>query len=1067
MIVAKDFYLLRTPLLPLNVLEQFNGLPHAQLNERLKAIFNNRFLQEAIYIASPELYQEFEKWQEGKITDGRDLNKLLFSLFRYLLRMSARCTPYGLFAGCALGAITENTGISLAGPAAHKKHCRLDMNYVAELSSSISLLPEVQEQLRYFPNNSLYKIAGKYRYAEFSVKNKFRHYHLSAVDCSDYLEAILCKAAAGATLHNLAQCIVSSEISTEEARHFVTELLQNQLLVSELEPTITGEEFFTRLIKKLDTLQHTAHITEKLLHINELLNQPSGGIESYLQTNAVVKELLPDTHLKDLVQTDLFMATRQNTISALAITEVQRHATKLWSLSRLTSIADLDDFRQAFLERYDQQEVPLVLALDAETGIGYGSAGAGQADHSPLVDDIIAGKREDPKTIAWSKLHDFQLKKLNDCLRENKSEIEITDKDLEDLKEPGTLTIPDSFHVIGTILAKTTADIDAGNFQFEWHHCGGPSVGTLMGRFCHGDHMLAAKVKACLLEEEQCNPDQIYAEVIHLPEARTGNVLLRPELRKHEIVYLGKGSVELERQIPLTDLLISISDDRIVLRSKKFNKTIIPRLSTAHNFGTGLPAYKFICDLQYQQIHGTAGWRWTIGNEEPFLPRVRYGKVILCKSTWILHKKDYPELNGKAISGDTNVDVYMTFYEHITKLNGLPSHLQIVEGDNALPINLRSESCVRILADTLIKKERVELQERLATTDNCFVQGPGGVHTNEIIIPFKTIPKTAVTNSTNRREMYLPKQETVILTRQVTQDPQTNFIIGSQWLYAKIYCGTSSGERILKEVVNPLTEKLLNDKIIDKWFFMRYADPQHHLRLRFHNCHNSGFWKTVLERLYSAMELSIENCLAYKIQLDTYQRETRRYGARTIEITEDIFYYDSQAVINYIALLDGEEGEQYRWLLATRGLDMLLGDFDYDTGSKLTLVKKLQQGFFAEFGGDKRLSDQLNNKYREYMRLVSSFLDPSRDEENQVTEAVQLFASRSYLLRQAADKIRALRVFDNTILPFDELVPSYIHLFLNRILLCNQRKHELVIYHFLSKYYESQLAIRKIQLQKV
>src|SRR2546423_10416900 len=122
MIVAKDFYLVRTPFLPVNVLEQFDGGSHTDLNERLKEIFARPYLQEAIYIASPELYQEFQKWQQGNLTDKKEVDKLLLSLFRYLLRMTTRCTPYGLFAGCAVGEIGETSQIQLAHPDQYKKH---------------------------------------------------------------------------------------------------------------------------------------------------------------------------------------------------------------------------------------------------------------------------------------------------------------------------------------------------------------------------------------------------------------------------------------------------------------------------------------------------------------------------------------------------------------------------------------------------------------------------------------------------------------------------------------------------------------------------------------------------------------------------------------------------------------------------------------------------------------------------------------------------------------------------------------------------------------------------------
>src|SRR5690606_18084014 len=141
------------------------------------------------------------------------------------------------------------------------KHCRLDMNYVAELAAMITQVPEIQRQLTYFPNNSLYRMADTYRYASFTIKNKFRHDDLTSVNSTPYLDKILHTAAQGATIPVLTDCITDDDITGEEAAEFIQELIESQLLVSELEPTVTGDEFFDVLAKKLEALQHTRPLT--------------------------------------------------------------------------------------------------------------------------------------------------------------------------------------------------------------------------------------------------------------------------------------------------------------------------------------------------------------------------------------------------------------------------------------------------------------------------------------------------------------------------------------------------------------------------------------------------------------------------------------------------------------------------------------------------------------------------------------------------------------------------------------------------------------------------------------
>ena len=80
----------------------------------------------------------------------------------------------------------------------------------------------------------------------------------------------------------------------------------------------------------------------------------------------------------------------------------------------------------------------------------------------------------------------------------------------------------------------------------------GPSGARLFGRFCHGDDALRAHVEAHLRAEEALRPEAIFAEVVHLPQGRLGNVLCRPALRAHEIPYLGRSGRRAGRRIPIT-----------------------------------------------------------------------------------------------------------------------------------------------------------------------------------------------------------------------------------------------------------------------------------------------------------------------------------------------------------------------------------------------------------------------------------------------------------------------------------------------------------------------------------
>ena len=91
-----------------------------------------------------------------------------------------------------------------------------------------------------------------------------------------------------------------------------------------------------------------------------------------------------------------------------------------------------------------------------------------------------------------------------------------------------------------------------------------------------------------------------------------------------------------------------------------------------------------------------------------------------------------------------------------------------------------------------------------------------------------------------------------------------------------------------------------------------------------------------------------DNHSVHNVQFETYQREVERYGFDTMELSETIFYYQSLAILNFISLLDGDEGEQYRWQIALKAMDMILDDFQY-TPRKNGTLKIIDKNFADEF----------------------------------------------------------------------------------------------------------------------
>lgn len=1041
-----DFYLLRMPVVSLeNLLSLNKDLKQKSLEICMKEIFSQPFYQEAIYVASPELFQEFQKWLDGALTNDKEVSKLATSLYKYYVRMCTRCTPYGLFAGSVLGNISENaTEISFDEYQKYHQHSRLDMNYVAELTEYIANLPAVKSQLKYYLNSSLYKVGNAYRYAQHRLKNKYRSYCLTSINSSKYLEKVVKMAQNGILLAELADSLVDRNVNSELAISFVEKLIHSQVLVSELEPTVTGDEFFKVLINRLKSIPGTEDIVEKLTIIQELLDKKSDDLLRYKAIKIAIDENFKTTSSKDLVQTDLFFKTTQNNLSNKVAQKLAQQLQSLLKLRRKFEQTNLMAFQKAFSERYEAQEVPLLIALDSEGGIGYGKLQKGKGANLPLVDNVLIDKKEtDNKKIKWNAINELVLKKYEEAISTKGNSVILTQADIDSITEKNkseTWGLPASSYLFGTLIANNSEAMDSGDFKFYLKAFSGPSSGNLLARFCHGDNQLTEKVREALHQEQAEYQDTILAEVVHLPESRVGNILMRPTLREYEIPYLGHSSVEKDKQIDLDDLMVSVQFGKIKLRSKRLNKYVIPRLTSAHNYARGLSIYKFLCDLQFQNINMGIYWNWGIVENKPFLPRVEFENIILSPAKWYVKK----QVN---FSKNANQEIIDSSIRTIISGQNLPQSCLIVEGDNELLIDFETSIGRKIFYEKLSQSEAV-LHEFLSSPQHCYIENEGQKFCNEVIIPINYTKKKIDSTITKVSEI-----ETQIKGIQV----QRTFSVGSEWLYLKIYGGVKSLDKILSDDILPLTNELLKEGIIEKWFFIRYEDTDKHLRIRFYHANKPDFIGTVLSRLHEVLKDYLNEGIIFKIQADTYQREIERYGNNTMELSESIFYHDSKAVASVLSLIEGDAGEKFRWMFGLRGLDMLLDDFEYNLPAKLKLMKNLKEGFFQEFGGGDKLKHQLNDKYRLERESIEQILDYQQDSE-EIKPAIDFFKERSEALKSIYEAIKYLQLSDIHTYTHDTLLPSYIHMFMNRIFVTDNRKHELIIYYFLDKYYHSKMA---------
>ncbi|WNB18522.1 lantibiotic dehydratase [Marivirga arenosa] len=1039
------YYLLRTPVLPIEEAFEFIEADFNQNKDLIADKISKPFIEDSFFLASPDFMTALKKYMsEVKYFSVDD--KVVKSFYKYFVRMSSRCTPFGLFAGCAVGTFSDQSKIKFDSNK-YKSVSRLDMYYVSAITDYFNKIPLLRNQLRFFPNETIYPNGNNYRYIEYINTRSSRSYKISGFSGNSLICELLQVAQKGMYFSELKRFLINKKFKEEEVDNYLQQLIESQILVSDLLPSITGEEYFTVLIERLKKLNSTEDIVRDLEDVNSVVKKGRWSEEKKVTIEKILSKYIPiDT--KNIVQTDLFFNTVTNTVNKSVISEISKLVTEYTSSEEFQSPYSMGDFAIKFQKKYGDREIPLLRALDNETGIGYKVSDSSSTAYMPLLENMKFSKSGYHSRNSWDSSKGKKVKILLDALKKGLQSVDLksySPKPNQTARDK--MKVPKSMFMFGSLLSKSTETLDSGEFNFLLSAIGGPSGANLLGRFCSGDQQLQQFVQESLQEEEATNEEIIFAEIVHLPDGRTGNVVMRPTLRDYEIPILTNSSVDEEHTIKLSDLLVSVIGDKVVVRSKKLNKRVIPRLTNAHNYHNGLPVYKFLSDLQFQGFCRPHLWEWSILADQPFLPRIQYGKLILERATWNLSKASFL----KRPSDESPSEYFKQLKE---KLN-MPDKVVLVEGDNELLLSLTSLISVNILTDKL-KKRDIKLKEYLFSSENTFIKDEKGSYANELIVPFSTVHEEPIYSNSGRlqRQIATPEKRAIL---------KRNFKVGDSWIYFKVFTGSKTADKILIDIIKPLSEELLVEGVIEKWFFIRYVEHGNHIRVRFYNSQKADFWVEVIKRMKDAFSSLQENGLVSQMQIDSYDREIERYGNATMELSEQMFFYDSIAITEFLDLIDGDTGEEYRWLLALLNIDSLLNDFQLTLHEKFQLLSQLKEYFYEETNNgskNKSLWVSLNNKYRQYSKVIFDLLDQNTFEKEDISEAIQCFKRRSernkILVGEVLSKFNSdKKVSDVSLFSF---LSSHIHMTLNRTFIAKQRIHETVIYHLLAKYYDSKLS---------
>lgn len=961
---------------------------------RLPEVLKQISFQNAIWLASPVFFKILARkdFEYGRLND-----KEKFTVHKYYNRICFRPTPFGSFSSFSLLKWGNGEPIVLADNKDAEIYVLADQQILARLNQVRKPKADKDDLIL---NPCLYRIEREYRFIHgvFADGKKYQFEIKALAAVKFHIDLVgLFKEGAVKHSHLLSWIQVEGACTEKEANEYLHFLLEEQFLMSRTQggliyrnfeivpPSKSSPDLFWKSRQAI-----AAPGTTSLPILAAKLMSSSGlGLDA------------------EKINQPFYAALGKSALSG------SRGETEKLELGQAVSLlrklafpqqnVDLRRFIDDFRKRFDRQKVPLLLALDPDAGISYGGLSKGISEPGMLENLDFSTKRNGDPTVGWSFVHRMLFRRwIGDKLRDPWSPLEINEEDLNDLQ----INPPDSPHFPQTlaVLYRKTAE------HLLIEHAAGVSATSLIGRFsCFNQdiHRLCSELAA---KEIAANPGVVFADIGQLSDIHVDNINRRLRIYPFEIPLNVFSTLPPEQQLNPGDLLLSVQKGELVLESGRLGRRVIPRLATAFNFRHNNSAvFRLLCDLQFQGLSTSVTIELdALFPELDFYPRITYQNTILSLAKWNLRKEQLNELTG------FTPDELPAGLQKFRKEYRIPRHVTLGEYDQQLVFDLADDMEAALFIQCLKGLEKAEVKEYLLPDRS--------IRNGHEVFAGQIVAFLAHDNC-----IYHP-------AIQVTSDmaEPRDFMVGSQWLYLKIYCTPRIANSILTDIARPFIFE--NRALIEKWFFIRYDEQGHHLRLRF--CAAEDNIGGLLVAFRKRMSISGYDHLIHDYHLDTYRREIERYSATLMPLVEDVFHAGSELVIWFLRqkALRGRWSE-FEFGLVTANLMITCCIADHE--SRLEYIREAAGAFFVEFGGSKTLKIQMDQKYRELKSMVEMAM-----RNTIMLRKCSLLRKRVKHLISAVSDIRII----NT------LAADLVHMQLNRTFHSDQRQQEYLAYYCLEKY---------------
>jgi thiopeptide-type bacteriocin biosynthesis protein len=872
-------FMIRTPIFSTDNYFDFfrKDMDFNEIKERLLEICNDSVFREAILVSSKSLYNTIIDFCDGK--EIKKFDYFLQSIYKYLIRMSMRPTPFGVFSGVDFGEYTEETSISYEGNN-FKKFARPDLEWIVKIVKDLE--DNYYKGLTFNVNDSIF-IKGERALLIHSTdkEDNNRIGEISIRATKPFMKTY--DLARDGIEYNKLKYILIDEYSIEDENkidNFLKQLIEREFLISKLRPPLTVLDQFDYLINEIKKAKIEIPLVDELLEIKEKLkiyNETSVGHGEKIYLD-LYEKMASVASVKNILQVDMKLNLKEKKINKKIISDINDLMNILLELSMSIENPEpfLSKYKQEFIEKYGQdREISLLEMLDNDIGIGPPMNYERPRNNRAL--DISSNELLD------NNVRDYFMEKYFQAVKTNSRNIVIRDNEIKnlELQKINYENIPDSLEINLLVKNKSEDNTDEDFIYYIGPNLGSTSAGKSFGRFSH--MMREPNEFFEELDErniELTNSDEyITCEVSYLPsEVRNANVTRNIHGSEYEMSLFTNGSKDNLYRIKLDDIFIGLENNTFYAKSKTLNKKLLLTINNMLNPQTAPNAIRFLNDISLDEKKLWYKFAWSdVYKDFSYIPAIKYKKFTIMPETWKMNK-----INMK-ITKKTEFNEFKKEFNNYRTKYGAPQYVYITFADNRILLNLDNERCVKILYHECKNSFNEIVLNAYENEGINIVKEKDKDYICELVIPLTKVKQEITSNKAPSRML---SSDISSLSKERVKDPF------DEWLYLKLYGTSSNVDDLIAYYISEFCNELVEEEVINKYFFMRYIDPEQHIRLRF----NSSQEKLLMiyPKIKEWLSMIKKRGLMTYFSIDSYDREIERYGGmELINIAEKVFFFDS------------------------------------------------------------------------------------------------------------------------------------------------------------------------------